>query len=429
MRYTRSAAVAISATAALALVTGCGSGGTSDAGSSGSGSSGEKVDLTLWLPTQEDSQKAGLETLVSDFEAANPDITVKYEERSVDDHKTALRQVAGTDAGPDIYWYWEGPGLGGELVNAGMSLDLTKYYDQYGWSDRFSDAALAGITQYGQHDGIPWTLQGEAIYYNKTLFAKAGITGTPTSYDELVADADKLVAAGITPIQFGGTVNWHVMRLLDSLIETECGSTVADALNTTQKGWDSEPCVTDAFTALKTWGEKYINQGFMGISNDDSSQLFYTGQAAMALEGTWFDANLTDNGVNPDDIGIFAFPTGTGRLYGFGEAYYVNATSKHPDEAAKFLDFITSTAEQEKVVGAWAAMSPNVDVAPATGNPLHELWPPIFKAATGLYINNDQNLSLDQTTEYWRIQNSVLTGDIAPADAGAEFQKFIDANS
>jgi raffinose/stachyose/melibiose transport system substrate-binding protein len=41
-------------------------------------------------------------------------------------------------------------------------------------------------------------------------------------------------------------------------------------------------------------------------------------------------------------------------------------------------------------------------------------------------MNNDQNLSLSQTTEYWRIQNLVATGELDPADAGAEFQKFID---
>lgn len=430
MRRTHALGVA-AVVAALAAVAGCsGNGGDTGptGGSSGGGGGGsEPSQLTVWLLTLQDSQQAALDTWVSDFEAANAGVKVDVEYRATDAHKEALRQVAGTDAGPDIYFYWEGPGLGGELVDAGMSLDLTSYYDQYGWEDRFSGAALAGITQYGGHHGVPWTQQGEALYYNKTLFERAGITDVPTTYDELVADADKLVAAGITPIQFGGTVNWHVMRLLDSLIETECGAEVADTLNTEQTGWDSEACVTDAFTELKTWGDTYLNEGFMGISNDDANQLFYTGDAAMALEGTWFDAQATDNGMSPDDVGIFAFPTGTGRLYGFGEALYVSSASKAPDLAAKFLDFVMSTDEQNKSGGAFAAINVNKDVPPSADNALHALWPPIFDAADGMYINNDQNLSLDQTTEYWRIQNSVLTGSIAPADAGAEFQKFIDS--
>ncbi|WP_024287360.1 extracellular solute-binding protein [Cellulomonas sp. KRMCY2] len=427
MRFTRQSAVAAAAAAALVALAGCSGSGSGDGGTT-DGEGGESVDLKVWMPTQEDAQTEAIATVIADFEAANPGITITLEERSVDAHKEALRQVVGTDAGPDVYWYWEGPGLGGELVDVGMSLDLTDYYAQYGWEDRFTEAGLAGITQYGGFHGIPWTMQGEAIYYNKALFEQAGITEPPASYEDLVAAADALVAAGTTPIQFGGTVNWHVMRLLDALIETTCGSDTADALNTTQTGWDTEECVTEAFTELKTWGEKYINEGFMGISNDDSSQLFYTGDAAMAFEGTWFDSNAVENGMDPENVGIFTFPTDTGRLYGFGEGFYINAESAHPDEAAMFLDSATSTATQEKVVGVWVAMSVNNEVAPKTDNPLHELWVPVFSGATGLYINNDQNLALDQTTEYWRIQNSVLTGDIAPQDAGAAFQAFIDAS-
>lgn len=413
----------VAALAAFATVTAC-SGG--DGGSSDDGTASAEIDV--WLLTLQESQQAALDSWVAGFEEANPGVTVNVEYRSTDAHKDALRQVAGTDAGPDIYFYWEGPGLGGELVNADMSLDLTDYYAEYGWEDRFSGAAMAGIIQYGGYHGVPWTLQGEAIYYSKTLFEQAGISDLPETYDDLVAAADALVAAGITPIQFGGTVNWHVMRLLDSLIETFCGQEVADQLNTEQTGWDTEECVTEAFTELKTWGDEYINEGFMGINNDDSSQLFYTGSAAMALEGTWFDAMVTDNGMNAEDVGIFPFPTGTGRLYGFGEALYVTAASDNPDEAAKFLDYVSSTAAQEESGGAFAAISVNAEVAPPTDNALHALWPPIFGAATGMYINNDQNLSLDQTTEYWRVQNSVLTGDIAPEDAGATFQAFVDAN-
>ena len=34
-----------------------------------------------------------------------------------------------------------------------------------------------------------------------------------------------------------------------------------------------------------------------------------------------------------------------------------------------------------------------------------------------------------KTTEYWRIQNAVLIGDMQPSEAGPAMQKFIDANA
>ncbi|WP_454296030.1 ABC transporter substrate-binding protein [Salana multivorans] len=347
----------------------------------------------------------------------------------MDSHKDALRQVAGTNAGPDIYWYWEGSGLGGELHRVGMSEDLTAYYEEYGWLDRFTAASMGGITQYGGYHGVPFSQQGEGLYYNKALFEQAGITETPTTYDELVAAAEKLKAAGITPIEFGGTVNWHVMRLLDSLIETTCGAEKADELNTGDGDWSAEPCVDEAFTELKTWGESYFNEGYMAVSNDDSSQLFYSGQAAMALEGTWFNANLVDNGMDPEEVGIFLFPTGTNRLYGFGEAFYINSASSNKDLAAQFLDFITDAEMQEMSAGTWAALSVNKNVEPSAENPLHAVWAELFDQVEGTYTNNDQNFTTAETTEFWRVQNSVLTGELDPADAGAEFQKWRDANN
>lgn len=409
--------VALAGTTLLALAS-CSSGGTG---------SGDADELVIWMPTQEDSQGEAMTGLIDAFEKANPGTTVTLEQRSVDEHKTAMRQVAGTDAGPDIYWYWEGSGLGGELIDAGMSLDLSDYYSGYGWEDRFTPASLSGITQYGGFHGVPWSQQGEGIYYNKTLFEQAGITTPPATYDELVTAAQKLADAGITPIEFGGTVNWDVMRLLDSLVETECGAETADELNTGDGDWGSEACVTAAFTELKTWGDDFFNGGYLGINNDDAAQLFFSGQAAMSLEGTWYNSQVVDNGLDPAEIGVMMFPTGTDRLYGFGEAFYINAASDKADLAAEFLDFGTSAEGQEIVGDAWAALSVNKDVPVDETNPLNAVWADLFNAADGVYTNNDQNFSTAETTEYWRIQNSVLTGDIAPEDAGAEFQKFRDA--
>ena len=430
MRAQRMLAGLLATTALAAGLAGCSGGSAAPAtsgGAAGSSAPAENAELKVWMVTQEDTQKAAWEKLVDGFSKANPTIKITTEQRAVDAHKEALRQVSGTKAGPDVYWYWEGPGLGGSLVKAGMSKDLTDFYKQFGWESRFSAAALGGITQYGGFHGVPWTLQGQGLYYNKKLFEKAGITDLPTDYAGLVAVADKLVAAGITPIQFGGTVNWHVMRLLDNTIEAKCGVDVRDQLFAKSANWGTTPCVTDSFTELKTWSEKYINKGFMSMSNDDSTQLFYQGKAAMALEGTWFNANVKENGLDPEDIGIFAFPTGTGRLYSFGEAFYINSASEHPDAAAKFLDYLTSTEAQQTAVGAWAALSVNKEVQPSTENPLNAVWPPIYEAAKGTITNSDQVLSLEETTEYWRIQNAVAIGQMQPAEAGAAMQKFFDS--
>jgi raffinose/stachyose/melibiose transport system substrate-binding protein len=93
-------------------------------------------DVTLWtLNFSSEGANAAIQKIAEDFEAANPGVNVEIVTRGTDEHKTALRVAAGSDTGPDIFFSWAGLGLGGEYVNAGLSLPLDKYYDEYGWSD------------------------------------------------------------------------------------------------------------------------------------------------------------------------------------------------------------------------------------------------------------------------------------------------------
>ncbi len=417
-------AKAAAALATVTLLAGCGAGGSN----SGSGvTTVEWWTINLTAP----AANQAIDKVIADFEKANPDIKIKRTPRAVDAHKDALRTAIGTSAAPDIYDYWAGPGLGGELVKANASADLTEYYMQYKWDERFTGAALAPVTQYGGYHGVPWKLNGEALYYNKKLFAQAGITQTPKTLDELNTAAKKLKDAGTTPIEFGGTVNWHVMRLLDTFLEGKCGSATFDKLVTKKANWGQESCVTDSFTELQTWAKDYFNPGFIGINNDESSALFYGGKAAMALEGDWFNASIAGQKMNLDDVGVFTLPTSTNRLYGFEQAQYITKDSKNKDAAAKFLDYFTSTKVQQETLGLFAVQSVNKDVKPdeAKASSLDKAWDGVFKNAKGLYMNNDQNLNQSQTREYWRIQNLVATGGLDPKQAGAEMQKFLDSSN
>lgn len=426
MTRSRRTTLAYGLTTAALLATSlaaCGSGEGSEDG----------VTLTYWrLAETNEATGEAFEQIVADFEAAHPDIRIEVEERSTDGHKEALRTALGTTGAPDIYWSWAGPGIGGEFVNNGGSLDLTEYYEEYDWAARFNEVSMASITQYGGYDGIPSGYSGAGIYYNLDLFAEAGITEAPATYEELLAAAEKLTDAGIAPFEFGGTVNWHLMRLLDNILEMACGAATFDALVRSEASWAEEMCVDEAFSAFAVWSQDYLIADWASLDDAQANQLLFSGEAAMVIEGSWFPQVIQNNGADPDDFGVFPFPTGTDRLYGDTSNNYVSATTEHPDEAAMFLDFFTNTESQTALFEASGARSVNVDVTAseaADRTSLDVAWDEIFDASQGLYAFNDQNLPLAQTTEYWRILNAVATGDLAADDAGSQFQTFIDQQS
>jgi raffinose/stachyose/melibiose transport system substrate-binding protein len=383
-------------------------------------------EIKFWtLNFANDSANKAFQGIISEFEKANPGTTIKLETRGVDEHKTALRVASGSDQSPDIYFMWGGLGLGGEFVKSGLAAKMDKYYAEYKWDDRFIPASLSFSKQYpGGRYGVPFTFKGEAVYYNKALFAKAGIKDLPATYADLLADAEKLKAAGIPAFTFGGTVNWHVMRLMDEILETECGAEKHDGLTSMKLSWADEPCATKSFEEMHKWASNYFLKPFMGIDQNQSFNLFLAGRAAMMLEGDWLVGQLKDAKKLPD-YGFFPFPTGGNRLYGFAEYDYINSKSSHQDMAAKFLDYLSSDEVQQKYLGAFSAISVNKHVKYTDLDPLSAQWLKVFSQYDGLFVNGDQAFPLDVTTEYFRVINEVASDHLDPSKAGAELQKFI----
>ena len=400
------------------------------AGLMGATSLAHAQEIRFWTLTfDNDAVSKAYDTIISDFQKANPGVTIKLEQRSTDEHKAALRVAAGSDQAPDIFFSWGGLGLGGEFVKSGLAADVTKYYDQYKWKDEFIPATVSFATQYpGGTYGVPYTFHGETLYYNKALFQKAGITDLPKTWADLDAAADKLVASGVAPIAFGGTVNWHVMRIMDAILEATCGADKHDQLMAMKLDWSKEECATKSFQEFHNWTTKYFLKPFMGIDNNQAFNLFLQGRSAMALEGDWFIDQLRNAGVKTDDYGSFQIPTGTDRLYGFGELNYISSKSKNPDIAAKFLDYLESTEVQQANLGRFGAMSVNMKVKYDNIDALTKQVQDIFNSSKGLYVNGDQAFPLTETTEYWRIINDVASDNLDPAQAAGQMQTFIAAH-
>jgi raffinose/stachyose/melibiose transport system substrate-binding protein len=392
----------------------------------GSAAVADAQEIKFWTLSFDNPNVAkAYQSIIKDFETANPGVTVKLENRGTDEHKSALRVAGGSDQAPDIYFMWAGLGLGGEFIKSGLAAPMDKYYTQYKWDDEFIGPALAFSKQYtGGRFGLPSTFRGEAVYYNKALFQKAGITGEPTTYDEFLADAEKLAKASIPAFTFGGTVNWHVMRLMDEILEVKCGPERHDALMAMKVSWADEPCATQSFEELHKWTSKYFLKPFMGIDQGQSFNLFLAGRAAMMLEGNWLVGQLR-NANKLADYGVFPFPGAT-RLYGFGEYNYISTKSKNPDVAAKFLDYLESTPVQQANLEVFGG-STNKNAKSNSTEPLDIAWTKIFGKFDTVFVNGDQAFPLDVTTEYFRVINEVAGDNLDPKDAAGALQKFIAA--
>src|SRR3954452_24643450 len=198
---------AAAATLALALTT------AACTGSSGGGASDDpnaKTTITFWHGWSAPNEVKAIPDNIAAFEKKYPNITVKAVGNITDDKiNQALR--AGGPKAPDVVSSFTTDNVG-EFCTSHAFVDLTPFLEKSGVDPKatFPQAQL-DYTQYkGNQCSLPLLSDAYGLYYNKTMFAKAGISAPPKTLSEFDADAVKLTkTSGDSYSQLGFMPNYH----------------------------------------------------------------------------------------------------------------------------------------------------------------------------------------------------------------------------
>lgn len=358
MKFKRILAAGVSAAAVLGMAA-CG----------GGGSSADDNTIVFWTNATAGDGRQYWEDFAAAFESEHEGVTVQIEAIQNEDYEgkltTAMQDLS---SGPDVFMT-----LGGQkdrdMIAAGQLMDLT---------DKISDtvktqmaAALDSATYDGKIYGVPGTVQPGGIWYSKDLFAQAGITEVPTTWEELMDACQKLKDAGIDPIAVGAKDAWPAAHWYYWLSLRICSPDVYDE-SMANKDFSAE-CWTAAGEKLQELNDAgYFNEGYLTTTAQQgassSAGLLANHKAAMELMGTWEPGVVRD--LTPDqqpmaDLGFFAFPSVEG---GEGEegALMGSATSNgvNPEAPEIAIDFVNKMAEkewQDKFATAFSTIPANAE--------------------------------------------------------------------
>jgi len=154
------------------------------------------------------------------------------------------------------------------------------------------------------------------VYYNKTMFADAGITATPTTWAQLLEAAAKLKAKGHTPFVVGGGKDGFASAMiLDGIVSVDIYGKTPDWM--TQRRAGSVKFSSPEFVAALAKFADLAAKGYIkatDVSRDYAAteQAFLDGKGAMYPMGNWFAANA-DSKPHSFEIGVFNLPTDDGR--------------------------------------------------------------------------------------------------------------------
>ena len=320
----------------------------------------EPVTITWWHISTKDPALSDWQKMADDYMASHTNVKIEITVLENEAFKTKLTTVMQSGEVPDIFQSWGGGGLA-EQIDAGLLKDITADLDADGgaWRKTFAPGALAVFSKDGKNYGVPWDMGMVGWWYNKDLFAQAGITSTPATWSEFLADVQKLKDAGITPISLGEGDTWTGMHIW-SYLATRIGGEAAFTAAASRKGSFADPAFVQAGVELKNLLDLPPSQdGYLGATHDEMQATFGNGLAAMELSGQWAPtvqkANSAD-GIGVKNLGLFNFPAvegGAGQasdVIGGGNGFAIGKNAE--PEAIDFVKYLTSQANQTVIAAS-----------------------------------------------------------------------------
>ena len=304
------------------------------------------------------------EDIAKAYETKHPDVDIQLQFLENEAFKAKLPTLLQSDAAPDFFYSWGG-GVLRQQAQTGALMDLTEAMnaDNDAWAKTYKPAAVAGLTFDGKIHAVPYRMGTVSFFYNRDLFAKAGVKAEDIkTWNDFLGAVKTLKAAGITPIAGGGGDKWPLHFYWSYLVMRNGGQEVFEAAKNKQGEGFMDPTVIKAGEQLAELGKlEPFQNGYLGASWPQTLGTFGDGKAAMLLGFENTEPNQRKNagdgkGLASDNIGRFAFPAvegGAGKVTDtLGGLNGWGLTKGASPAAVDFLRFLTSQETERELAAS-----------------------------------------------------------------------------
>ena len=311
----RLTALALAALMAAGCLSGCGGGGETTDDSATTESTGDEIVINY--PTFQCGVNTAAPVVDQLIEEFNTEYAGKYRIQKEDvpgdaNYVDKIKVQLGTgDLPPVVY------GGGYNLLDLALAkdvvVDLTPYVEaDPEWKALYSDTALTTNSR----DGKIYASSSEGslvgYFYNKDLFAQAGIDAPATTWDEFWQQCDKLKAAGITPLALDTADSaWVTSLWAGAMIATSGDEGYEFMKQMNPIDYNNQPTI-DAFTNVQKMLQEYTTLDAIGGKYEHAANNFLSGQAAMIANGPWMIGDFSDETKTTadfaDKVGVAIFP-------------------------------------------------------------------------------------------------------------------------
>lgn len=391
--------------------------------------SAQAVEIEYWQYFFEARVNA-MDTLIANFEKANPDITVKMTHFPYADYRTKVAAAIPAGEGPDVvqlFYGWLNDYVEAELIQPLP----TNEFPPAKIEEEFFPMVKA-MKRGDNYMALPTAVRSLALFYNERLFEKAGVENPPATLDELVEIAKKITerdgagnitTVGITSGMTGQDHHWF----REGLVRQFGGDPYSETYTKVNYNTEAGLAALQFYTDLE---DKHgvTKLGFM----DEAQAAFKAGRAGMHIDGSFRIGAL--NKVRGLKWGVAELPAGPDGTKANYSSYWVNAiTTKAEDEkydaAVKFMAYITSDEAMQVWLDTVGELPAKPSAALTEANAADPVFGPFIKgleyANTTIFANESgQRQVLVDMISRTDLEGQSLEDSLA--EAASSEQKILD---
>ncbi len=344
----------------------------------GSSADGGVVKLRIYAQYADDDTKLPYDYAIAELKKEMPNVELELDIQAQDDGQK-LKTYAATGNMPDIFQ------AGLDQINTFIKSNniavLNEYSDKFGFTDKVPEGNR-NILYHPDGNIYAFPYAGHEmtlLYVNKELFEKHNVK-IPETYDELLTAVEKFNEAGVTPLSIFAKEKWPCVALYD-LIATRFVPSGVKGLDTGETKATDEGYMEAARRLEELISKGLVQKGATNMNYDQARSMFYTGGAAMFINGQWEIEDSTES--LGDSVDWIPFPAVSadkveGSRYAFSGSgnvggYAVSPSTKDVELAAKVAAFMS-----EKFAEFKYTQRGNPIVATTVDKPIEKEYPPMM---------------------------------------------------
>jgi len=203
-----------------------------------------------------------------------------------------------------------------DFVNQGLLNPIDDVAEAGKWTNALPKSIADLVSYNGKVYLAPTGAHGESwVFYSKEAFAKAGVSEEPKTWDEFFTALDKLKAAGVQPVAWGGQ-SWQESKVFNMILLTQVG---IDGFLKIYADKDKDEVSTEGVKkTLDILGKlrAYVDEGAPGRNWNDATAMVITGKAGVQFMGDWAKGEFIAAGKElGKDYGCMLAPQSPGMVY------------------------------------------------------------------------------------------------------------------